>query len=53
MGTLMLRPLKFLLSAGALAFVAGAGLAANPAEARTSIFLGIGLPPIYIGPPAY
>lgn len=49
----MRRSLKLQLSAGALAFGAGAALSANPAEARTSIFLGLGLPPIYIGPPAY
>lgn len=44
-----------LLSAGIVALGAGAVLSASTgsAEARTSLFLGIGLPPIYLGPPAY
>ncbi len=49
----MPRMLKLLLSAGIVALGAGAILSANPAEARTSVFLGFGLPPIYVGPPAY
>ena len=53
MGTKMRKSLKLLLSAGILALGAGAALTADPAEARTRVFLGIGLPPIYFGPPAY
>jgi hypothetical protein len=49
----MRKSLKLLLSAGILALGAGAALTADPAEARTRVFLGIGLPPIYFGPPAY
>src|SRR5690242_146239 len=49
----MRRGLKLMLSAGIIALGAGATLSANPAEARTSVFLGFGLPPLYIGPPAY
>jgi hypothetical protein len=51
----MRKSLKLLLSAGIIALGAGAGLAssADPADARTRVFLGIGLPPIYFGPPAY
>ncbi len=55
MGIEMRKPLKFLLSAGIVALGAGAmaGVSADSAEARTRIFFGIGLPPIYLGPPAY
>jgi hypothetical protein len=49
----MRKSLKLLLSAGIIALGAGATLGADPAEARTRVFLGIGLPPIYFGPPAY
>ena len=44
-----------MLSAGVFALGTGAVLSASagPAEARTRLFLGIGLPPIYFGPPAY
>jgi hypothetical protein len=51
----MRKSLKLLLSAGVFALGTGAvlGATADPAEARTRIFLGIGLPPIYLGPPAY
>ena len=51
----MRKSLKLLLSAGVLALGAGAVLTASsaPADARTSLFLGIGLPPLYLGPPAY
>jgi hypothetical protein len=51
----MRKSLKLLLSAGVVALGAGAALTAgaNPAEARTSFFFGLGLPPIYVGPPAY
>jgi hypothetical protein len=51
----MRKSLKLLLSAAALAVGAGAVLtaAAPQAEARTSVFLGIGLPGFYVGPPAY
>jgi len=49
------KPLKILLSAAAIAATAAVALtaAAPQAEARTSVFLGFGLPGIYIGPPAY
>ena len=55
MGMNMRKSLKLLLSAGMVALGAGATLAAatDTAEARTRFFLGIGLPPIYLGPPAY
>lgn len=55
MGTNMRKSLKLLLSAGVLALGAGAMLTASAgsADARTSVFLGIGLPPLYLGPPAY
>ncbi len=51
----MRKSLKLLLSAGVFALGTGAVLSASagPAEARTRLFLGIGLPPIYFGPPAY
>ena len=51
----MRKSLKLLLSVGIVALGAGATLtaSADPAEARTRVFLGIGLPPIYLGPPAY
>lgn len=51
----MRKSLKLLLSAGVFALGTGAVLSASagPAEARTRLFLGIGLPPIYLGPPAY
>lgn len=51
----MRKSLKSLFSAAVV--VAGAGVmltaTAPTAEARTRIFLGIGLPPLYFGPPAY
>ncbi len=55
MGVTMRKSLKLLLSAGIVALGAAATLTAgtNPAEARTRVFLGIGLPPIIFGPPAY
>jgi len=53
MGMNMRKLLKLLLSAGIVALGAGATLSADPAEARTRVFLGIGLPPLYLGPPAY
>ena len=55
MGIKMRKSLKLLLSAGVVALGAGAtlGASADPADARTRVFLGIGLPPIYLGPPAY
>ena len=55
MGVKMRKSLKLLVSAGIVALAAAATLsaAADPAEARTRVFLGIGLPPIYLGPPAY
>jgi hypothetical protein len=55
MGIEMRKPLKTLISAGILALGAGvtASVPADTAEARTRIFLGIGLPGIYLGPPAY
>lgn len=53
MGMTMRKSLKLLLSAGIVAVGAGATLSADPAEARTRVFLGIGLPPLYLGPPAY
>jgi hypothetical protein len=55
MGIDMRKSLKSLLSAGIVALGTGAVLSASadPAEARTRIFLGIGLPLIYLGPPAY
>lgn len=53
MGMTMRKSLKLLASAGILALGAGAVLTAEPAEARTRVFLGIGLPPLYFGPPAY
>ena len=55
MGVKMGKSLKLLVSAGVVALGAAAALSAdaNPAEARTRVFLGIGLPPIYLGPPAY
>jgi hypothetical protein len=51
----MRKSLKLLLSAGIIALGAGATLATSTdsADARTRVFLGIGLPPIYLGPPAY
>lgn len=51
----MRKSLKLLLSAGILALGAAAALTAgtNPAEAKARFFFGIGLPPIYVGPPAY
>jgi len=51
----MHKSLKLFLSAGIVALGAGATLSAtaSPADARTSLFLGIGLPPLYYGPPAY
>lgn len=44
-----------LLSAAAIVAGAAAALtaSADPADARTRFFLGIGLPPLYLGPPAY
>ncbi|MCW5770764.1 MAG: hypothetical protein KIT16_03950 [Rhodospirillaceae bacterium] len=44
-----------LLSAAAIAAGAAATLAATAgsADARTRFFLGIGLPPLFVGPPAY
>jgi hypothetical protein len=50
----MRKLFKVLLSAGYLALVASGALTAQvgPAEAKTSIFLGFGLP-LYVGPPAY
>lgn len=55
MGVEMRKSLKLLLSAGIVALGAGAmvSASADSAEARTRIFFGIGLPPIYLGPPAY
>ena len=55
MGTVMSKSLKVLLSAGIVALGAGAILttSADSADARTRVFLGIGLPPLYLGPPAY
>jgi hypothetical protein len=49
----MRKSLKLLLSASIIAVGAAATLTAEPAEARTRVFLGIGLPPLYFGPPAY
>jgi hypothetical protein len=51
----MRKSMNLLLSAGIVALGASAALTAgvNPAEAKTRFFLGIGLPPIYLGPPAY
>jgi len=51
----MRKSLKMLLSAAVIAAgaVATLGATAPSAEARTRFFLGIGLPPIFIGPPAY
>ncbi|HEY7607668.1 MAG TPA: hypothetical protein VIF14_00420 [Alphaproteobacteria bacterium] len=51
----MRKSLKLLLSAGIIALGAGATLTAtsSSADARTRFFLGIGLPPVYLGPPAY
>lgn len=55
MGTMMRKSLKLLLSAGIIALGAGAVLTASAgsADARTSVFLGFGFPPLYLGPPAY
>jgi hypothetical protein len=50
MGIDMRKSLKSLLSVGIVALATGAVLSA--AEARTRIFLGIGLPLIHLGPPA-
>ncbi len=49
----MRKPLKLLLSAAVLAAGASATLAggAAPAEARTSLFLSLGLPPLFFVPP--
>jgi len=49
------KSLKLLTSAAIVALGAGAVLAASAdqADARTRVFLGIGLPPLYLGPPAY
>jgi len=52
----MRKPLRYLLSAATVALLAGATLAATAgtAEARRGgFFLGIALPPLFIGPPAY
>jgi hypothetical protein len=51
----MRKSLKLLLSAAIIALGAGATLSASTgsADARTRVFLGIGLPPLYLGPPAY
>ena len=52
----MRKSLRLLLSAGVFALAAGATLAASTgtADARRGGFhLGILLPPIYLGPPAY
>jgi hypothetical protein len=55
MGIDMRKSLKSLLSVGIVALATGAVLSASAdqAEARTRIFLGIGLPLIHLGPPAY
>ena len=50
------KSLKLLISAAVIVIGAGATLAttAEKSEARSRFFLGIGLPPIYLGgPPAY
>jgi hypothetical protein len=51
----MRKALRILVSAVAITVATGAAmtLAAGSAEARGGVFVGIGLPPLYLGPPAY
>jgi len=46
---------KFLLKSTTVAAVAALCLmgAANDAQARVGVFIGLGLPPVYLGPPVY
>jgi hypothetical protein len=56
MGMTMRRSIRHLLGAATIALGAGLALAASTtaADARGGhFFLGIGLPPLYLGPPAY